>query len=225
MASRSYDITRDTLLDAIRTLVKDGVNAAFASVLDEPAVDSTYGFPFDLGLLSQTRTPAFFITRDKEQLLEHGLFRGPYADKRVDFKFVYVAPETPLGKLDVRWPLLKNVWASTVETVLCGDLENVIDWDSERMPDVSYTFATNGEFAFPIFTGFIRLFERPFDADTSGLPDANDLLVKQRLDGLPEEEQPFLISLHQHSKTIVVPPPPVMLSAFEADDVDPFERL
>lgn len=238
MASRSYDKATDSALDAIRELVQTNCNSELSSLFEsEPAVQATYGFPFDLMLLSQTKTPAMYVTREREQLMENGLFRGAYSDKAVDFKLVYVAPETGVNKLGSRWPMLKAVWDCTYKALMSGAIAGgsssflceeggIINYDNRALPSVSFSYATDADVAFPIFTATLRLIERPFDVagTLDGLADANDLLAEHLLVGLPEEEQPFLISLHQISETVIVPPPASLLSAFESDGVDPFER-
>lgn len=165
----SYDAAKDTLVEALRAIVKREVTRELEPVTGETAaVLDTRGFPAPLDLLEQMRLPCMCVYVTGEAATRTTVRK---LDSRCDVTFEYILPATPLGKLDARWPLLRAVWAATLKVVTLGVLSGnqvlegvgVIRVDDEHA-SARYSFASEGENAYPVFVGTIPITVRPSEA-------------------------------------------------------------
>lgn len=162
----SYDAAKDLLVDALRAIVKAEVSASLEDVTgDVPAVVDTLGFPAPLDLVEHMRLPSMSVYVTSETAART---TSRYLDSRCEVTFEYILPATPLAKLDGRWPMLRAVWAATLSAVRAGTLHGqdalaelgIILVDDERA-SVRYSFASEGESAYPVFVGTIGITVRP----------------------------------------------------------------
>lgn len=167
----SYDDTVDPLVTAVLAVVKARVNAAMAAELGDvasfPAIDATHGYPVVLDLLAQTKLPAFACFRENEAPYT----RGRRVDTRTRLKLIYVGPDTPVHRLDQRWPLLYRVWAETLAALQDGTDpdtgENVFEEAcvvevEDTSWSVDYDFAVGDQgFAYPAWVATVFVQWRP----------------------------------------------------------------
>lgn len=172
----SLDVVIDPLIDAVRAIAKSVVNASLQTSLEgAEAIVSTMGFPAPLETIEQVRLPVLCVYVASEAARRSS---ARHLDSRCEVTFEYILPATALHKLDLRWPLLRGVWAALVPAVAAGMLEGVpalsvagvvsVDEDAAA---VRYSFATDGEQAYPVFTGTI-----PLTARRSGVAITQELV-------------------------------------------------
>jgi hypothetical protein len=122
MTSPTLDDTRDIGIEALASLARTGVNKALQPVLGRTAIDYIYGSPLPLSLLRQTGLPAMTIYR----LEDRDRNKGDWVFEDVTtYRFDYMAPATPLVRLDKRWPLLRLVWTTLLATLRQGSHPDV----------------------------------------------------------------------------------------------------
>lgn len=110
----SLDVTTDPVLEVIGSLVTAHVNGELAATLEQDAIAKAYRHPTPLRILSAIAMPALSIAR--------GEMRGrrrtaQHVERLVPVLFTYVTPPIALDRLELRWPLLQNVW-ELVEAVM-----------------------------------------------------------------------------------------------------------
>lgn len=162
----SLDTSSDTLVDALRAIAKAEVTRALAETTGETdAVLETRGYPVPLEMVEHMRLPCMSVYVTGEAAKRTS---ARYLDSRCEVVFEYVLPATPLNKLDKRWPILRAVWAATLAAIAKGELNGnqalqpvgVTHVDEERAT-VRYSFASEGENAYPVFAGTIPITVRP----------------------------------------------------------------
>ncbi len=189
----SYESASDALVDALRAIARLEVTAALVAALgaEHPAVRETRPFPFALELIEATALPAMFVAR--ERAVARPVSRTYLDDEIVTVTFEYIAPPTPLAKLDQRWALLHAVWAELKRAVRVGEVDGadilgaagVVRHDHDS-PTVTYDFASDGSRAYPYFQGRIS-FEWRQPAETPEFADFVALLADiNRIDGDPD---------------------------------------
>lgn len=158
----SYDTLTDAVVDAVRAIATQKVNAALTGTLTSafPAIESTSGYPTPLEGIEGMKLPALFVYIDKEDPFQD--FREN--DTRLSVVLEYLGPATPVGKLGARWPLLRRVWRELKHAIDAGLLDSgsgnvdaltpigVFQAD-EDLASVQYRFASDGENAYPAFVG------------------------------------------------------------------------
>lgn len=178
----TYEAASDVLVDALRAIALQEVTAALAATLgaDHPAVRETRGFPFSLDLIERTALPAMFISAERVLARPTGKH---LADELVTIAFEYVAPATPLQKLDTRWPLLRAVWGKLRTAVRVGEVAGApvlemagvqrFELDS---PTADFSFASDGSNAYPYAIGRMQFHWREPTASTA-YTDLVDMLA------------------------------------------------
>ena len=159
----SYDVSEDLLVSALRLIVSTEI-AALVNTGALPVVCETRGYPAPLESIEQMKLPCMciYVTSDTN------VRTGQRVDTRSEVAFEYILPATPLPKLDLRWPLLREVWKATWKSVKRGvsgavnalDEVGVIHIE-EDAASANYSFASGGEFAYPVFVGKMRITTRP----------------------------------------------------------------
>lgn len=178
----TYEAASDVLIDALRAIALQEVTAALAATLgaDHPAVRETRGFPFSLDLIERTALPAMFISAERVAAQPIGKHLG---DELVTIAFEYVAPATPLQKLDTRWPLLRAVWGKLRAAVRAGEVagDPVLETAGVQRfeldsPTADFSFASDGSNAYPYFIGRMQFHWRE-PAESAEYADLLELLA------------------------------------------------
>lgn len=159
----SYDTAQDGLILALR-LIAESELGALVDTGEVSVVASTKGYPAPLESIEQMRLPCMCIYVPSETNVR----TGQRVDTRCEVAFEYILPATPLPKLDLRWPLLRAVWAAVVKSVRIGKAKGrdvltdvgVIDIEHDQA-SAKYSFASGGEDAYPVFVGTLRITQRP----------------------------------------------------------------
>jgi hypothetical protein len=189
----AYEYT-DPLINGLRTMARvDLVSALvpfFGASAEYPATRSTLGYPITLDDLEALQLPSMAIFIERED----GAPIGRHPDERLTIVFDYFMAPTPTIKLDARYGALHLVWRKLVACVRAGVITSTptpttlhalgVQW---VFPEHSVTFdhATDGERAFPHFTGRIPFRYRAPD-ETVEYADLVELLADlNRVDGNP----------------------------------------
>lgn len=115
----ALDGIRDTQLDALLALLRDGVNAELSVDIDQ-AIESTHAWPADRPRIPVQRLPALIVWRQRSTFLPRAT--GPH-DQRVTLRMTYLLPMTPIDRAEARWALLHRVWELVVCIALAGHHE------------------------------------------------------------------------------------------------------
>ena len=113
-------------------------------------------------------------------------------EQRLTYVFDYLMPQTPIAKLELRWPALRKVWVQLLKSIregAAGGVPNALNLAGaqrilEETATVVYDHATSGEHAYPHFTGRIDFIWR--EPTTQVLDDLVGLFADiNRVDGNP----------------------------------------
>lgn len=187
----SYDSATDPLVEALRAIARVEVTAGLEPTLgaEFPAVRETRGHPLAMDLIERSALPAMFIAAERAQGQPSGKFQD---DEIVTVSFEYVAPATPIAKIDSRWPLLRAVWAELRKAVRAGTVGDVDVLAAagaltvqEGSSTVEFSFGQEASNAYPYFLGRIQLRWRPPSASTYE-PLVELLADINRVDGDPD---------------------------------------
>lgn len=173
----SYESAVDPVVSALRAMAIANTLPALALVFGDvasyPAIRSTRGAPFTLEMIEGAQLPMLCV----HVVSEREAMMGKKRDAQLTVVFEYIGPQTPLQKIDARWPMLRTVWRQLVEDVIEGSVQDapgldavgVVQVDYETAA-VEYDYATDGEQAYPYFRGTIGALYRP-PTDTAELAD------------------------------------------------------
>lgn len=195
----SLDTLTDPQVAALLVLCAGAANADLAE-LDEPAIQSAYGWPVKPGRTPGMQFPALAIYRGEQRHYQR-TFR--HAEVECAFTFEFWAPPTPLDAIEARWPLLHKVWGSTLAAVLAGHHESVasdalllsvagivdVVLFGNASPRVRYQAPDPEGTVMPSFLGVMTLRHRT-EIDTSALADLLSLAADVVIDSGSADSQP-----------------------------------
>ena len=113
----SLDKMIDLQTDALGLLTSETVNAELQSILEQNAIEHTFGAPLPLPMMGQSILPCLSVYRMRDLDQDKGDFI--YQDLTT-WHFDYYTPATPLNRIDRRWPLLRRVWNIILGVVRVG---------------------------------------------------------------------------------------------------------
>ena len=189
----TYDTSTDALQDALAVMcvteVTNALGPIFGSTTDYPAVRETRRYPVPIEMIEALRLPLMAVFVERE-------IGAPMTmrtkEQRLTYVFDYLMPQTPIAKLELRWPALRKVWVQLLKSIregAAGGVPNALNLAGaqrilEETATVVYDHATSGEHAYPHFTGRIDFIWR--EPTTQVLDDLVGLFADiNRVDGNP----------------------------------------
>lgn len=156
----------DALIDALRVIIAERVNAALTSTYGGDTIVTTKGYPIPLDQLVQTKLPALSVYRVNAGHVSRGRRRN---DLQSQIALDYFGPATQLTKLDSTWPLLHAVWVEAIDAVCDGSAlsdpsqtlqsAGLVDLEEGSFA-ANYNFALGGGNAYPFFAGRVNMISR-----------------------------------------------------------------
>ncbi len=195
----SYDDAVDPVVQYLRLALSEAANRALLGTFgtEHPAVRTTRGHQLALESLASSELPQLGVYVETEQSLVKG--RRGRGDAALSMVIEYTAPSTPLKKLDGRWPMLRCVWRALSESLATGKIDDVcwgepigLTWHNPNEDRVEYTYATDGESAYPHFRAVVRLEVRDGMNLADLYPAFESLGLRIFPDGVNPERQPLV---------------------------------
>ena len=107
------DDQTDAQVDAVATLLSEAIVNKFGAA----ALIRTYKWPIALGIAPNLQFPllAVYVPNERQERSGH------FDDIRTTtFRIDYYAPITPIDRIELRWPLLRAVWALCLTRLRAG---------------------------------------------------------------------------------------------------------
>jgi hypothetical protein len=158
----SYDEQSDEQIDAIAYLLAESLRAKFGPDI----IAKVYTWPVRLDLAPMIQFPCLVVYRDSD--------RQEVASQDEDVETMtvrvdYYAPKTPLDRIELRWPVLRNVWKWCIGILRMGrdpevdDGDRILDAADIDAPSLAvgtarYLIApADSDFAMPCFQASVTL--------------------------------------------------------------------
>ncbi len=190
-----FDGQTDPVVEGLRAIALQKVNAALLADLGRNAIEKTHPYPIVPGLLPAQQLPAMAIFASKRSVVPHGqkVFR------RGTYTFNYFAPQTPIHDLGKRWPLLYDVFEELQHAIRAGRWTDSGDAARDLITDadvievrgntmaVEFSFAPSGDLVTPFFSASIEIDSDPRPQDNTALEDFDAIDADFNLEGLGSE--------------------------------------